>query len=398
VSDIVLSRGVRNNLLNLQRTSETIQNTQNKLATGKRVNSALDNPTNFFTSANLQARANDLGNLLDSMSNALKTIEAADRGLTAITKLVESAQSTARQALNGSGGVGAPTLSGSNSGLLGTTTLTSLGFTAGKTITISFDRDGTGPLAPETVNQAVGALTSVDDLINTIGTMNTAVKGNLTAAIENGRLVVRAGNAGATGNAILSVTSNEVTAAPLTNLGFGTNNASVTGSGANLNALQAQFNELRLQIDQLARDTSFNGVNLISSASTTLQVRFNEQGNSSLTVQGTDATAAGLGIGTSGDWTTTSSINDRLAELQSALVGLRSRAAGFGSNLSTVQTRQDFTKMMINTLKTGADNLVLADQNEEGANLLALQTRQQLSQTALSLANQSDQGVLRLFG
>ena len=77
---------------------------------------------------------------------------------------------------------------------------------------------------------------------------------------------------------------------------------------------------------------------------------------------------------------------------------MRSQSKTFGSNLSTVQTRQDFTKSMINTLRTGADNLTLADPNEEGANLLALQTRQQLSTTALSLAAQADQNVLRLFG
>ena len=77
---------------------------------------------------------------------------------------------------------------------------------------------------------------------------------------------------------------------------------------------------------------------------------------------------------------------------------MRTQASKFGSNLTTVQTRQDFTKNMITTLQTGADNLVLADTNEEGANLLALQTRQQLSTTALSLSAQADQAVLRLFG
>ena len=80
-----------------------------------------------------------------------------------------------------------------------------------------------------------------------------------------------------------------------------------------------------------------------------------------------------------------------------ALTSLRSQAQSFGSNISTVQIRKDFTKAMINTLQTGADNLTLADTNEEAANMLALQTRQQLSQTALSLASQADQAVLRLF-
>ena len=94
----------------------------------------------------------------------------------------------------------------------------------------------------------------------------------------------------------------------------------------------------------------------------------------------------------SGAWTVAEA-----TQLDTALSNLRTQASKFGSQLSTVQTRQDFTKNLINTLQTGADNLVLADTNEEGANLLALQTRQQLSSTALSLSAQADQAVLRLF-
>ena len=75
-----------------------------------------------------------------------------------------------------------------------------------------------------------------------------------------------------------------------------------------------------------------------------------------------------------------------------------SQASDFGSHLSIVQNRQTFTNSMINTLKTGADGLTLADTNEEGANMLGLQTRQQLSITALSLASQAQQSVLKLFG
>ena len=95
---------------------------------------------------------------------------------------------------------------------------------------------------------------------------------------------------------------------------------------------------------------------------------------------------------------TNSDINTALGNLTSALNSLRSQAASFGSSLSVVQIRQDFTKATINTLQTGADNLTLADTNEEGANLLALQTRQQLSTTALSLAAQASNSVLKLFG
>ncbi|HET7673916.1 MAG TPA: flagellin, partial [Gammaproteobacteria bacterium] len=96
-------------------------------------------------------------------------------------------------------------------------------------------------------------------------------------------------------------------------------------------------------------------------------------------------------------WATTTEIDAAADDLTAALVTLRSQSQALSSNLQTVQIRQDFTKAMINTLNAGADSLTLADSNEEGANLLALQTRQQLSTTALSLAAQADQNVLRLF-
>ncbi len=109
--------------------------------------------------------------------------------------------------------------------------------------------------------------------------------------------------------------------------------------------------------------------------------------------------SAGLGIAAStNDFQTDASVDAALSNLTAALSTLRSQAASFGSSLSVVQTRQDFTKAMVNTLQTGADNLVLADTNLEGANMLALQTRQSLSTTALSLASQASQSVLRLFG
>src|SRR5436309_1986082 len=98
MSNIVLSGGVRSNLLNLQTTENLIQQVQVRLSTGKRINSALDNPTNFFTAQSLNNRANDLSGLLDSMGSAVKTLQAADNGITAITKLVQSAQALARQA------------------------------------------------------------------------------------------------------------------------------------------------------------------------------------------------------------------------------------------------------------------------------------------------------------
>jgi flagellin-like hook-associated protein FlgL len=126
-----------------------------------------------------------------------------------------------------------------------------------------------------------------------------------------------------------------------------------------------------------------------------------ETGNSSTSVVGadyTDATAAPLSITLSANsWAASTDIQGATDDLTAALTSLRSESQTLSANLSTVQIRQDFTKATINTLQTGSADLTLADSNEEGANLLALQTRQQLSTTALSLAAQADQNVLRLF-
>ena len=269
MSDIVLTAGVRSNLLQLQKTSDLISSTQTKLATGKRVNSALDNPINFFTAQGLSNRAKDLSNLLDSMSSAFNTIQAANNGITSITKLVQSAQALISQAQQTSD---APT-----------------------------------------------------------------------------RL-----------------------------------------------SLSVQFGAIRTQINTLAADSGFNGINLLNGNN--LAVTLNETGSSSVTITAVTFDAAGLGINNAtNNWAAAADITAASTNLTAALTTLRSQSQAFGSSLSTVQIRQDFTKAMVNTLQTGADSLTLADSNEEGANLLALQTRQQLSTTALSLASQASQAVLRLF-
>jgi flagellin-like hook-associated protein FlgL len=163
--------------------------------------------------------------------------------------------------------------------------------------------------------------------------------------------------------------------------------------------LATQYNAIKTQIDQLAGDSGFNGINLLDSTnSTNLTVQLNERNTSSVTVNAVDSTSTGLSINNStNNWASAADITAASSELTAALTTLRSQAQAFGSQLSTVQIRQDFTKAMVNTLQSGSDALTLADSNEEGANLLALQTRQQLSTTALSLASQASQAVLRLF-
>lgn len=180
-----------------------------------------------------------------------------------------------------------------------------------------------------------------------------------------------------------------------------TNTAKATGDTAERSLLAVQFNELLGQIDDLANDASFNGTNLISVSPDDLEVDFNEDGSSDLTITGLDSTtgASGLAIDAAvGNFGSTSNIDSALGDLNSALTELRTNAATLGSNNTVLQTRLNFTDELVNTLKDGSGKLTLADLNEESANLLALQTRQQLGLNSLSLAAQSERAILSLFG
>jgi flagellin-like hook-associated protein FlgL len=171
-----------------------------------------------------------------------------------------------------------------------------------------------------------------------------------------------------------------------------------TSDTASKATLSSQFDALLTQIGQLAGDAGFNGVNLLGGDS--LTVNFNEDATSTTTITGVDYTNANATLSianAAGNWQSTANIDAASDDLTAALTALRSESQTLSANLSTVQIRQDFTKATINTLQNGSAALTLADSNEEGANLLALQTRQQLSTTALSLSAQADQNVLRLF-
>ncbi len=298
-NSISLTAGMRNNLLALQNTNKLMTQTQNRLSTGKKVNSALDNPTNFFAAQAHTNRASDLTNRKDAMSEAVQGVTAADAGITAITALIESAQGIASAAL----------------------------------------------ASASTTDRANYAVT---------------------------------------------------------------------------------YNELMTQINKLASDSGYRGTNFLTNDDLTVEFAPGT-GDATLKIEGFTATSVGLSlqtVGVSGDYGTasaaaTDSVNTNLGtsvewddstiatgnnaikssskQLENALSTLRSESSKLSANLSIVTTRQDFTDNMINTLKTGADNLTLADTNEEGANMLMLQTRQSLGTTSLSLASQAAQAVLQLF-
>lgn len=269
VSDISLTSGMRSNLLQLQGTSKLIDRTQERLSTGKQVNSALDNPTNFFAAQAHVNRASDFAVRKDGMAEGIQTAKAADAGISAISSLVEAAKGLAAAAL---------------------------------------------------------------------GTANTTDRATFAT----------------------------------------------------------QYQQLITQINTLASDSQYRGTNLLTGA--TLTVNFNEDASSNLAVKGFTATSTGLSIATpTAVWTGDGDITLSQAHLSSASTQLRTQSKNLANNLNIITTRQNFTDAMIGTLQTGSDNLTLADMNQEGANMLMLQTRQNLGTTALSLSSQAAQSVLRLF-
>jgi len=178
-------------------------------------------------------------------------------------------------------------------------------------------------------------------------------------------------------------------------------NAKATGDTNERSTLAVQFNSLLGQINNLANDSSFNGTNLLKATPDSLAVEFNSTNTTNLTITGLDATTASTGINlgvSANNFGDTANIDTALTAIGTALTTLRSNAATLGSNNTILSTRLDFTANLVNTLEGGEGKLTLADLNEESANLLALQTRQQLGINSLALAAQSERSILALFG
>lgn len=176
------------------------------------------------------------------------------------------------------------------------------------------------------------------------------------------------------------------------------NSARATSDSTELSNLQTQYDSLRTQITSIATDSKYGGLNLLKASPDSLTVKFNPEGNSTLTISGINSTAAGLSLSASGTFSTAGVLDTREGEVDAALTTLRSTAATLGTNNAILVERQSFTDSQINTLQEGADKLLLADLNEESANLLALQTRLQVGTASLSLAAGAERGILGLIG
>ncbi|GGB37300.1 hypothetical protein GCM10011316_06770 [Roseibium aquae] len=499
MSDIVLTSAVRENLLSLKRTADLQSRTQERLATGLKVNSALDNPNSFFTAASLNDRAGDLSNLLDNMGQSVQTIRAAGDGIESITKLVESAKAIANQALQtqseyqrkiysqqyndvlqqiedlarDSGYKGKNLLAGpgnelevifnedstsnltvdpvdyTDTSLSGGLNLADLATGAGATSSFNL-QGGTVRISlpglqassdlsslPNWADNNVisvsdgvttnsftvgGSINTVQDYVNAINNL-----GGLQATFDEAtdQIVIGSGlSAGTT----LSISKDATGGGSETNGGSTATTVDTTLTTSALTAAATLINSGGFRVGDTITITDGNGfepasleiddqttvsdlVSLLNnikglqatfsggSVSLVGEVSFSiSSTNPDFNIGGFAMTSGPVGLTATGsEFKTDTDIERTLQAINSALDELRSAASSFGASLSTVQIRTDFTEELINTLEVGAGALIIADMNEEGANMLALQTRQQLSSTALSLANQAEQSVLNLF-
>lgn len=415
-SDVALTSALRNNLLSLQSTQRQMDTTQFRLSTGKKVNSALDNPLNFFRAQSFGNRASDLTTLMDGINLSIRTIEEADKGITAINKLLDNSESIieeAKSAYNGQSSTVA------NLRAMRTATgLATSATTLGAIVSGGFKGFDAGDEATITINANNTTYSLTLTSASTLGAIIAAVTagGNLGGGATFGAFLTASFD-GATGGLSIGVANNDFAAFdditisvtngagademdPVVNVGGTiireTSGESTIYSGiqTTINGLQDRYDKILTEISATAKDASFNGINLLRGND--LLTTFNEDGTSNLSTTGDDMTAEGLKLSTA-DFQSRANLDTRGAELKAATAQVRNFGGMIATDLSLIQTRRDFTSSTIETLKAGADDLTLADLNEEGANLLALQTRQQLGVTSLSLASQAQQSVLRLF-
>jgi flagellin len=388
INDITLTTGMRANLLNLQQTANLLNKTQGRLATGKKVNSALDNPVAYFASRAHLSRANDITSLKEGMGEAVQTIKAADNGISSITDLIESAKALSQAAKGAAKNqikVQFTSISATNTVTVGGTLYTAVATT--------------GAITSPTTQFVADSNDIETTLSNLAALINAQAEGTDMVATATGTTLVleaKSSNTAITqGNYTSFYDKSGAQATVLTD----TDGYSVFSERR---ALSEQYNSLMHQIDAVANSSGYKGVNLLMNED--LNVSFE---NSAISVKGFSATASDLSLSstatdtTSGQnwaWSVNTEISTDLGKLETAIPLLRSEASKLANNLSIIQIQDNFTAKLVTTLTEGADKLTLADMNEEGANMLMLQTRQSLSTTALSLSSQAAQSVLRLFG
>ena len=334
------------------------------------------------------------------MTQASSVMQATSKGLDSVKSLIDAAK----------GLVGKASQSGQNNTLTGTLTTALkatdlvagtagagvVGMTSGKLIKLAVN-GGTAVTAV-----TLSATTTVQDVvdgINTNATLNPNGNGTaIKAALVGGNLQITS-SSGQT----VALSSDDTDANLKLLLGTKTNEGTaVAAAGTNFvdttrKSIATQFDDILKQIDQTIQDSSYGGINLLQGQD--LKVTFNETGTSSITVKSVNYTANGdLGIANSThSFISNDDVDVASANLKRASDKIAAQSAVFAANQTVIQNRSTFTKTLVDTLNAGADSLTAADQNQESANLLALNTQQQLAQSTLSLASQANAAITRLF-
>jgi flagellin-like hook-associated protein FlgL len=378
---ITLTASMRSNLASLKSIQSQMDTTQERLSTGKKVNSAIDNASSFYQSRALTNRAADLDSLLDSMGQGIQTIQAANEGIEAITSYIEQAKSVANSAF-------ALDVNAEDYG-------TQLGNYQKQFNAIVKE---IGTLANDASYQGVNLLKDgeLTVMFNETRTHSLTINGDdvMTEMANVGFAKVSwAGTEDATGKTALEKASDALTKAKtdLTEAEAGITATKVaTPSDTNI----ATYYEL---VDGKYVDSTDTSVQTGKTYYTLVDAKTDgiTNYNNAVTALGTAQTNYTTAKNAIGD--ARQAVNTTLNNIAKATEYLRDYSSELGNNFSIIETRQDFTEALVDVLETGSDNLVLADMNEESANYLALQTRQQLAINSLSFASQSAQSVLSLF-
>ncbi|MBL6945303.1 MAG: hypothetical protein ISR47_01550 [Rhodospirillales bacterium] len=392
MADVTLSNAVRSSLLSLQGTTQLINRTQNRLSTGLEVASSIDDPVAFFQAKTLSDRASDFDEKKSGIEQGISTLTAAIDGAEGIENIVSQMKGLALSAKSSTSATIGELVSQFNdlrtqiANLATDTTYQGLNLVGGtgSTLTVNFSNDTSSTLAVNSVDITEGRLGLAVRTVETAGTMNTA-----STILNMSYGFISAGAIG-TGDSIVVTFAGETdfTFAKTGEHTFTYGTATVTVVVGTVGHASATF---------AAGDVLSAGAAITFLVGTGLGSAAKYVELSGVAATGGSITAteqAGVYVV---DSTLATQVNNLVNSLDTALTTLRTKSQTLGSNVALLQTRLSFTESYVNTLQGGADKLTLADLNEEGANLLALQTRQQLGISALSFAGQAEQGILALF-
>ena len=414
---ITLTASMRSNLASLKSIQSQMDTTQERLSTGKKVNSAIDNASSFYQARALTNRAGDLDALLDSMGQGIQTIEAANEGIEAVTSYVEQLKSVAESAYALDPALDSyaeqiasyqkqfATIQDEITKLVNDASYQGINLLKGGKLTVTFNetRSNKFVIQGENIIEEMN-IGSADDWA-----YEGDVVTNATAAeaIEISPAVTIA-----TGAQMMS--TDPATPGDLYVMASDGKYYQVNTAGTALEGAATPYDGDVSQLKEVtggAVQTMQQKVDVADAvevaAGTELYIlngqtiaKGDDDNWYNVTSKAQVATGAGVPADatvkqTGGSYAT--SIDATITEIANATDYLRSYATELGNNYSIIETRQNFTDALIDVLETGSDNLVLADMNEESANYLALQTRQQLAINSLSLASQSAQSILSLF-